>query len=88
MLYVILVILYMSFEQTRVTSKFQATVPKKTRALLGVKPGEHITWHTLRGIVIVDMHRPQKNPVAFLTSQIKLKNDAVKLVRSVRAEIS
>lgn len=73
--------------ETKITSKFQTTIPKKVRETLGVKSGEEIDWHIIKGMVIVEKERKIKNPTKFLTSQIKLNIDAVKLIRKVREEI-
>ena len=71
-----------------VTTKYQATIPKRVRQELGIKRGEEVTWHILRGMVVLDVHRKIKNPVRFLTSQVRSSTDAVKLVRRVREEIA
>ena len=72
-------------EETRLTRKHQTTVPKAVRTLLGVGAGQTVTWHVVKGVVLVDVHRKMKDPVKFLTSQAKLSVDAVKLVRETRA---
>lgn len=76
----------MEREESKVTVKYQTTLPRKIREHLGVKPGEKVEWHVVRGMVVVDAPRKVKNPVKFLTSQIKLDLDAVKLAREVREE--
>lgn len=76
----------MKTEQTRITVKGQTTVPQKIRKFLGVKSGEDVEWHVVKSMVVVDKPRKIKDPVKFLTSQIKLDLDAVRLVRSVREE--
>lgn len=72
--------------ETKITTKYQTTIPNEIRGLLGVKPGDSVDWHTLKGMVIVDVKKIVKDPVKFLTSQIKCNIDAVKLVRSTREE--
>ena len=74
-------------EKSSVTQKYQATIPKSIRRELGIKPGEQVTWHVLRSMVVVDAHKKIKDPVHFLTSQIRDTHDAVKLVRAVRNEL-
>ncbi len=74
-------------KETKITSKFQTTVPKKVRELLDIKAGEEIGWNIIKGMVIVDKYKKMRNPTKFLTSQIKLYIDAVDLVRKVREEI-
>lgn len=72
-------------EETRLTRKHQTTVPKEVRAILGVGAGQTVTWHVVKGVVLVDVHRKMKDPVKFLTSQANLSVDAVKLVKETRA---
>lgn len=73
-------------EETKVTPKYQTTIPKEIREYLGIKPGGAVRWHLVKGMVVVDVHKKIKNPAKFLTSQTKLDLDAVKLVREVREE--
>jgi bifunctional DNA-binding transcriptional regulator/antitoxin component of YhaV-PrlF toxin-antitoxin module len=77
-------------EETRVTRKYQTTIPKEIRKYLKVKPKETVSWHVLRSMVVVDSHKKVDDPVEFLTSQIKksrrLEPDAVKLVNESREE--
>ncbi len=77
----------MSFELTRLTSKFQATIPREARKALGVKPGEAVTWHPQIGRVFIDVHRKIKNPVKFLTTQPRTGVDIMKLLHEFRDEI-
>lgn len=44
----------MKREETRVTRKFQTTIPKTVRKNLGVKSGEKVTWHIVRNMVVID----------------------------------
>ncbi len=76
----------MKREETRVTQKFQTTIPKAIRKNLDVKPGQKVTWHIVRNLVVVDTHKKIRDPVKFLTSQTELDVDAVKLVREAREE--
>ncbi len=75
-------------EETRVTQKYQTTIPKEIRKYLKVKPRETVTWHVLRSMVVVDSHKKMDDPVGFLTSQVKtaITMDAVGLVRETREE--
>jgi AbrB family looped-hinge helix DNA binding protein len=72
--------------ETKVTTKYQTTIPRKVREYLDVKPGEEVEWCIVKGIVVVDVSRKIKNPVNFLTSQIKLDLDAVKLIKETRED--
>ncbi len=74
----------MKVEETRVTRKHQTTIPKGVRKYLKVKPGESVRWHVVKGVVVVDLHKKVNQPVKFLTSQVHLDLDAVKLVRETR----
>lgn len=74
-------------EKSGVTQKYQATIPKGVRRELGIKPGEQVTWHVLRGMVVLDAHKKIKKPVDFLTSQMRDTRDAVKIIRAVRSKL-
>lgn len=73
-------------KETRVTSKYQTSIPKEVRKLLDIKPGKEVEWSIVKGMVIVNTPRKIKNPTKFLTSQIKINVDAVKLVRESRED--
>ena len=72
--------------KSTVTSKFQATVPKEIREKLGIRRGDSIEWRIIREFVVVNVPKKIENPVEFLTSQIQLDWDAVKLVHEIREE--
>lgn len=76
-------------EQTKVTTKHQATIPRRVRETLGIQSGGHIAWHILRSVVVVDTHKKVKRPVNFLTSQTAkpLTVDAVQLIHRMRQEM-
>ena len=73
--------------KTKITRKYQTTVPEEVRKRLGVGAGSEVRWHVVREFVIVDAHRKIKDPVKFLTTQIKVDYDAVKLVREAREDL-
>ncbi|MCX8183007.1 MAG: type II toxin-antitoxin system PrlF family antitoxin [Crenarchaeota archaeon] len=50
----------MEKEESRVTIKYQTTILQKTRKHLGIKPGEKVEWHVVRGMVVVDVPRKMK----------------------------
>jgi|HubBroStandDraft_4_1064222.scaffolds.fasta_scaffold925836_1 bifunctional DNA-binding transcriptional regulator/antitoxin component of YhaV-PrlF toxin-antitoxin module len=77
----------MKREETRVTRKFQNTIPKEIRKNLDVKHGQKVTWHIVRSRVVVDTHRKTKDAVKFLTSQVELDIDAVKMANEAREEL-
>lgn len=72
--------------KSKVSPKYQATVPQKIREKLGIKAGDTLQWRVVREFVVVEKVRRIEKPVEFLTSQIRLDLDAVQLVRSVREE--
>tara|TARA_Y100000310_G_scaffold323165_1_gene383169 strand:- start:7006 stop:7236 length:231 start_codon:yes stop_codon:yes gene_type:complete len=72
--------------ETKITPKNQTTIPNDIRSHLGVKPGDKVDWHTVKGMVVVDTKKRIKDPVKFLTSQIKTNIDAVKLVKDSRED--
>lgn len=78
----------MKNEETRVTRKYQTTIPKEIRKYLKVRPRDTVTWHVLRTMVVVDSHKKVIDPVKFLTTQVKnpVTTDAVKLVNESREE--
>lgn len=76
----------MKKEETKVTVKYQTTIPREIRKYLTVKPGKEVRWHVVKGMVVVDTHKKISHPVKFLTSQIKLDVDAVKLVKGSRED--
>ena len=73
--------------ETKITSKGQTTIPNEVRETLGIKSGDIVEWHTIKGMVVVETKKKVKDPVKFLTSQFKTNFDAVKLVRATREEI-
>jgi bifunctional DNA-binding transcriptional regulator/antitoxin component of YhaV-PrlF toxin-antitoxin module len=77
----------MKREETKVTRKFQTTIPKGIRKNLDVKPGQKVTWHIVKSLVVVDTHRKTKDAVKFLTSQMELDVDAVKMMKEAREEL-
>jgi bifunctional DNA-binding transcriptional regulator/antitoxin component of YhaV-PrlF toxin-antitoxin module len=73
-------------DETKVTIKYQTTIPKEIRKYLNLKPGKEVRWHIVKKMVVVDTHEKIPNPVKFLTSQIRLDVDAVKLVKESRED--
>jgi len=72
--------------RTKVTEKYQTTIPKHIRQVLKVKPGETVEWYIIQGMVVLRKPVKLEKPVEFLTSQTRLDVDAVKLVRETREE--
>lgn len=73
--------------ETKLTFKGQTTVPLPVRKLLNVHPGDAVAWEMVKGMVVVSAKKKVEDPVTFLTTQIHLNVDAVKLVKQVRTEI-
>ncbi len=72
-------------DESTLTSKRQATVPKKIADFLGAKPGQMIEWYIVGGKVLVDAPRKIKNPTEALRDLgIRMNLDAVKLVKEAR----
>ena len=72
--------------RTKVTEKYQTTIPKRIRDVLKVKAGENVEWYIIQGMVVLRKPVKLEKPVEFLTSQTMLSVDAVKLVRETREE--
>ena len=73
--------------KTRVTSKYQTTIPRSIRRELRIRAGDEVEWQLVRQFAVVRSSRPVRNPVAFLTSQTRLNIDAVSVVRKARREM-
>ena len=76
----------MKREGTKITTKYQTTIPRDVRKYLGIKPGKEVEWHVVKGMVVVESPKKIKNPVKVLTSQIRLNMNAVKLVKEARED--
>ncbi|MFH0969891.1 MAG: AbrB/MazE/SpoVT family DNA-binding domain-containing protein [Candidatus Diapherotrites archaeon] len=75
-------------DESTLTSKRQATVPKRIADFLGAKPGQMIEWYIVGGKVLVDAPKRIKNPTKFLTTQnVRLNIDMVNLIKNVRANL-
>jgi len=72
--------------RTKVTEKYQTTIPKRIRDVLKIKPGEKVEWYVIKDMIVLRKPEKIEKPVEFLTSQTKLDIDAVKLVRETREE--
>jgi AbrB family looped-hinge helix DNA binding protein len=73
--------------RTRVTPKYQTTIPRDIRRPLGIRAGDEVEWQLVRQFAVVRTSTRIKDPVRFLTSQTHLDIDAVKLVRKARMEL-
>lgn len=74
--------------KTKLTTKFQTTMPEKVRKRLGVKTGSEVGWHIVKEFVIVDKHATITDPVKFLTSQLTADHNAVRLVKEAREDFA
>ncbi len=74
--------------ETKVTSKYQTSIPKEVRKLLDIKPGKEVEWNIVKGMVIVSTPRKIQQPTKFLTSQVKMNVDAVRLVHEAREDFA
>jgi len=73
--------------RTKITEKYQTTIPAEIRKALGIKPGQEVEWYAMRGRAMLEAPRKIPKPTKFLTGQIKLGVDAVELVRKAREEL-
>lgn len=73
--------------RTKVTPKYQTTVPLEIRRSLGIKAGDEVEWQLVRQFAVVRAPVRMKDPVGFLTNQTRLNIDAVELVRKAREEM-
>ncbi len=73
--------------KTRVTPKYQTTVPREVRRQLGIRAGDDVEWQVVRQFAVVRPAVRVLNPVEFLRSQAQVRADAVKLVRRARLEM-
>lgn len=71
---------------TKITPKYQTTIPKEIRNIIGVTKGKEVEWHVIKNMIVVDSAKKIKNPVQFLTTQTKLHLDMVKLVHEARED--
>lgn len=72
--------------ETKVTKKYQTTTPLEIRKEAGIKAGQEVRWYITKRMIVLEVPTKIENPVKFLTSQIKLDLDAVKLVEKAREE--
>jgi len=73
--------------RTKITEKYQTTIPAEIRKALGIKPGQEVEWYAMRGRALVEVPKKVQKPTKFLTSQIRLDVDAVEIVRKAREEL-
>lgn len=73
--------------KTRVTSKYQTTIPREIRRRLHVKAGDEVEWQLVRQFAVVHAAVRIPDPVKFLTTQTRLDIDAVARVRKAREEM-
>ncbi len=73
--------------KTKVTEKYQTTIPAEIRKVLGIKPGQEVEWYAMRGRAMLEAPKKIQEPTKFLTSQVRLSVDAVELVRKAREEL-
>lgn len=74
-------------KRTRVTPRHQTTMPRDVHRRLGIKAVDEVEGQRVRDLVVVRSRPHLKNPVKFLTSQVRLDIDAVKIVSRAREEL-
>ncbi len=74
---------------TRLTSKYQATVPENVRKSMGLRPGDDLEWHVVRTFTVVHKRRVIENPLKELFGAAKgrLKHSGQELKDLVRKEL-
>jgi|CryGeyStandDraft_7_1057128.scaffolds.fasta_scaffold419084_1 AbrB family looped-hinge helix DNA binding protein len=73
--------------RTKITEKYQTTIPAEIRKALDIKAGQEVEWYAMRGRAMLEAPKKIQKPTKFLTGQIKLGVDAVGLVRKAREEL-
>ncbi len=73
--------------RTKITEKYQTTIPAEIRKALGIKPGQEVEWYAMRGRAMLEAPKKIQEPTKFLTGQVRLSVDAVGLVRKARGEL-
>ena len=58
--------------ETKVTSKYQTTIPDDIRKCLKIDPGSKVEWYMVKGFAIVDKSQKIKNPEKMRFSEIIL----------------
>jgi AbrB family looped-hinge helix DNA binding protein len=85
----------MEIETERMTSKGQVTIPVRIRKLLGLKPGDNVTFVQRDGQVYIcagtlEALDELQKLFAGVAAQLNVKNDedAVALSKSIRSEMN
>ncbi|MFQ5976133.1 MAG: AbrB/MazE/SpoVT family DNA-binding domain-containing protein [Candidatus Hydrothermarchaeales archaeon] len=72
--------------QSKVTEKFQVTIPKKLREAYNLKAGTTISFMPKKDGIEVKFSRKIEDIAEKLYGAAKIEGDAVKIVRKVRSE--
>jgi len=69
-------------EETKVTRKYQITIPKRLREHYGIRVGEKVLLREEKGRIVIEMPKKVSNPSEYLWSLSKkpINVDAVRLV--------
>ena len=66
--------------KSKVTDKFQVTVPKKVREEIGLEPGEEVTVEASeKGDILIRRQQKIKDPLIFLLGQSPRFKDAISI---------
>jgi len=75
--------------QTTVTRKYQVTIPKKIRKMLGVRIGDRYMIKGEGNRIVIETGKRVRNPADYIWNLSKkpINVDAVKLVKKSRGEM-
>jgi len=75
--------------QTTVTRKYQVTIPKKIRKMLGVRIGDRYKIKGEGNRIVIETRKRVRNPADYIWNPSKkpINVDAVKLVKKSREEM-
>lgn len=74
--------------ETKLTSKFQTTVPLVVRTFLGVKSGEDIEWRIEGNKVVVGKRQRFLNPLEIIKGmQINTKQSGIQLKKQAQKDL-
>jgi len=75
----------MLIAKTKVNARYQVTIPKEIRKILGIKPGDEIVWSVVGGVICVQSAKNNKNEFSKLSGSIKLSVRLTNRQRQLKA---
>ena len=70
--------------KTKISSKYQLTLPKEVREGLGIEAGDELYVMREGDRIVLKPLPTTKEPTKFLYGSVKSKGDAVKIIRELR----